>query len=159
MHIGEDLVFLYAYILNCDSIYVTSDTDYVYCLDNQLSLTKRVNSLNEELLSYHNICNIVEEFIIVKKISSAKAKEKLGWIIAYYVRRVLNALYYDGESRTMLDRINTIRALDIQKYTKYIDKPSKREQLYIFMLKLRLYFIYDFTRVLIKNMKKWSTQQ
>lgn len=154
MHIGEDLVFLYSYMLRCDKVYVSSDTDYFYYVENQGSLTKRVNHLNEELLSYHNVNQVVGEIIKLKEITNPKALSKLGWITAYYVRRVLNSLYYDGENRTLNSRINCIKTLDIAKYVKYIEVSSNKERIYIYMLKLRFYVLYDFMRVIVSWIKR-----
>lgn len=149
MHIGEDLAFLYTYMLNCDKVYVSSDTDYFYYVENQDSLTKRVNHLNEELLSYHNVNQVIGKLIKSKGITSPKALSKLGWITAYYVRRVLNSLYYDGEKRTLSSRIKYIKTLDLEKYVKYIEISSYKERIYLYMLKFRLFVLYDLIRVFI----------
>ena len=45
MHWCEDAVFLFTYMLFCDNIYISSDTDYNYYYDRSGSLTKKTNSL------------------------------------------------------------------------------------------------------------------
>lgn len=154
MHIGEDLVFLYSYMLKCSKIYVSSDTDYKYFVDSQGSLTKRINNLSEELVSYGRVKDVVNEVIQIKKITKLEALSKLGWIIAYYVRRVLNAIYCDGKHRTMCSRIKCIRSLDIDKYVNYIEISSNKERIYLFLLKNRLYVLYDLIRILVVWVKK-----
>ena len=154
MHIGEDLVFLYSYMLRCKNIYVSGDTDYFYFVDNEGSLTKRVNNLSEEILSYKQVKGIVCEFVKEKNISNNAVLSKIGWIIAYYIRRVLNAIYYDGEHRTSSCRIECIKALDIDKYIKYIKKLSYKERLYVFLLKYRFFLMYDLIRVFVAWMKR-----
>ena len=154
MHIGEDLVFLYSYMLRCKNIFVSNDTDYFYYTENQATLTKRVNPLNEEMLAYDNVNVSVQELIKAKGITTTKALSKLGWIIAYYVRRVLNAIYYDGDVKTFECRIKYIKSIDIEKYIKYIEISSPKEYIYKNLLKWRLYVIYDLMRVFIKRFKR-----
>lgn len=154
MHIGEDLVFLYSYMLRCGKIYVSNDTDYFYYIENQATLTKRVNRLNEELLAYDNVNMSVQELIEAKGITNPKALSKLGWIMAYYGRRVLNAIYYDGEARGFESRIKCIKLLDIEKYVKYIEISSPKEHVYKNLLRWRLYAIYDLVRIFVKWLKR-----
>lgn len=154
MHIGEDLVFLYTYMMKCTSIYVSSDTDYFYFVDAQGSLTKRINSLNEELLACCEVTDVVREIIKVKQIKNTVAISKLRWIIACYVRRVLTAIYYDGKNRNMFSRIKIIKSVDIDEYVNYIDSLSSKEHLYRLLLKYRLYVLYDLLRKFIVWIKR-----
>lgn len=154
MHIGEDLCFLYDYMLRCSRIYVSSDTDYFYHVDTQSSLTKRINKLTEEQLAYEKVSEIVKELVNVKEIVDPIALKKIGWIIAYYVRRVLNAIYYDGENRKLSSRIRLIKSLAIEQYVKYIEMSSYKERIYVVLLKLRLYIIYDLMRVSLRWIKR-----
>lgn len=153
MHIGEDLVFLYTYLIRCNKISVSNDTDYFYYVETQFSLTKRVNHLKEELLSYRNVCRCVRELINAKQIRNPRALSKLDWIIAYYVRRVLNAIYYDGENRTFKHRIENIKSLDTKRYAEYIERSSYKERVYTCLLKWKLYGAYDVLRMFIKSVR------
>ena len=153
MHIGEDLVFLYTYMLKSNKIYVSNDTDYIYFVESQNSLTKRVNQLQNELLSYVNVRDIVDKLIKEKNISLPKAISNLGWTVAYYVRRVLNAIYYDGEDRTLGSRIDSIKSLDINTYVKYIGATSIREKLYRYILKREYFILYDIVRRIVVCLK------
>ena len=153
MHIGEDLVFLYTYMLKSNKIYVSNDTDYIYFVESQNSLTKLVNQLQNELLSYVNVRDIVDKLIKEKNISHPKAISNLGWTVAYYVRRVLNAIYYDGEDRTLGSRIDSIKSLDINTYVKYIGATSIREKLYRYILKREYFILYDIVRRIVVCLK------
>lgn len=153
MHIGEDLVFLYTYMLKSNKIYVSSDTDYIYSVESQNSLTKRVNQLQNELLSYVNVRDIVDKLIKEKNISYPKAISNLGWTVAYYVRRVLNAIYYDSKSSTLGGRINIIKSLDINTYVMYIGATSIRERLYRYILKREYFILYDIVRRIVVCLK------
>ena len=59
----------------------------------------------------------------------------------------------EEEIAKLFDDVSSEFYKDIEKYTKYIDRPSNRERIYIAMLKLRLYLIYDLTRLLIRRLK------
>ena len=146
MHIGEDLVFLYTYMLKSNKIYVSSDTDYIYSVESQNSLTKRVNRLQSELLSYVNVKDIVAKINMEKKVSHLKAISNLEWIVAYYVRRVLNAIYYDEGNSTLGSRIDSIKSLDIKTYVMYIGETSLKEKLYIYLLRNEYFVLYDIIR-------------
>ena len=158
MHIGEDLVFLYSYMLRCGNIYVSSDTDYRYYIDNQFSLTKRINCLEEELLAYNQVCNVISQLVDTNKIIASAAIAKLGWVIAFYVRRVLNAIYCGDESLPFTCRIKYIKGLDIMKYVNHIEISSNKERIYVYMLKYKFYVIYDMLRMLIRWIKKLNIQ-
>lgn len=154
MHIGEDLVFLYSYILKCDNIYLSGDTDYYYYVDNQCSLTKRINNLDEEMLAYNHVCDVVGQIIKTKNIIDSVALSKLGWTVASYVRRVLNAIYYGREKLSIANRVKCIKGLDIEKYVNHIEISSNKERIYVYMLKYHLYVAYDILRMFIGWMKK-----
>lgn len=95
MHIGEDAVFLYSYMLYSNQIYISKDADYCYFAYNEGSHTKRVNSLDSEILAYNQIRSIIEFMITKKTIKNIIVLRNLNRLIAPYQRRVLNALYYN----------------------------------------------------------------
>lgn len=152
MHIGEDAMFLYSYILCSRTIYISSDTDYCYFAYNENSLTKRINNLESELLSYSNIKDIVLELISNKNISKSLALNNLYWLIASYQRRVLNALYHNEILRS--ERYKVLMNIDWSMYIKYISHNSVKEKILIVLLNKQLFGFYDFIRkvaVSIKN--------
>lgn len=151
MHIGEDALFLYSYILYSKTIYISNDTDYCYFAYAENSLTKRVNSLQSELLSYNNINSIVTRLIENKKISKPIALKNLYWLIGSYQRRVLNALYHNKVLKN--DRYNILKRIDWSLYIKYITCSSIKEKVLIFILKWHLFTIYDAMRILAVKVK------
>lgn len=152
MHIGEDALFLYTYMLASHLIYLSSDTDYCYfaCVEN--SLTKRVNSLDSELLSYSNIQAIVGKLIQSRSIRHPRALHNLGWLIASYQRRVLNALYHNVVEQRQ--RLEILKKINWNHYTNYLKTDSRKERILIFFLKHRMYYLYDETRSLSVKMKR-----
>lgn len=144
MHIGEDAVFLYSYILKSRLIYISSDTDYCYYSEIENSLTKRVNTLDSELLSYEKINEIVNDIISVRVIKNVKALSNLYWIIAVYLRRILNALYHNKINRRI--RIKVLRTIKWDFYIENINANSFKEKILIQILKYKFYVVYDFIR-------------
>lgn len=152
MHIGEDAVFLYSYLLESKLIYISSDTDYCYYSEIDNSLTKRVNSLKSEFLSYEKIEKVINEMIRERKIVSKIALDNLHWVIAVYSRRILNALYHNYVRREK--RINTLKCVEWKLYIENIHSRTIKEKILIQLLKYKLYKIYDFIRIVsfkIKN--------
>lgn len=152
MQIGEDLLFLYTYMLHTVNIYISSDTDYFYSYDLATSLTKRVNSYKSEFAGYTNIKQVIEELIKKREIKSKDSLKRLGWVIGYYTRNVLNALYHDSTIMRK-QRLTTLKNLDIEPYFKYLHIPAKKERFLMFLLKNRLYTLYDLMRMAVINMK------
>lgn len=146
MHIGEDAVFLYSYMLCSNRIYISSDTDYCYFAYASGSLTKRINSLASETLAYNKIREIVESLILKKSIKNSTALKNLNWLIASYQRRILNALYHNKVQRQK--RLAILSDMDWNYYIKYISSNSLKEKALIVLLKARLYRFYDLSRVL-----------
>ncbi len=146
MHIGEDLVFLYSYLLKCRSIFVSNDTDYIYNHENPGTLTKRLNSVESELLSYKKVIAIVDKLIKHKKITNTDALSKITWIKASYTRRVLSSLYYQPNI-TNKNRLYIIKSIDLNSYIHYKSSSiSIKDRILLFLLKNKCYHLYDIIR-------------
>lgn len=145
MHIGEDAVFLYSFILKSHVIFISSDTDYCYNAYSEGSLTKRINSLQEEILSYNEIYNVVDKLINFKGIKDANALYNLYWLVASYQRRLLNALYYNKSVRSV--RVMFIKSNSWYAYINYTKAESLKERFLIYLLRHKLFSLYDFVRV------------
>lgn len=152
MYIGEDALFLYSYLLVSKKFFISSDTDYCYNEISQNSLTKRINKLSSELLSYTKISNIVKSLIKVKKIKSITALNRLEWLIACYQRRVLNSLYHNRVS--FYRRLRILKGGQWNYYIKYIKNCSIKEKILIFLLKYKFFILYDFLRLSSMIIKK-----
>lgn len=151
MHIGEDADFLFSFMLITDKIYVSSDTDYYYTCDVSGSLTKRINTIDSEIASYRTILCLVNRTIQQKNIKDNRAIENLGWLVASYVRRVLNSLYYnDAQS---YQRIDLIKSLDIDSYIRYSKNALWKEQVGRVLLYFGQYRLYDLMRQFVATRK------
>ena len=151
MHIGEDLLFLYSYMLCVSKICVISYSGYYYCFELSGTLTKKVNSLESELLGLSNIINIVDKICNDWLIESIEAKSNLYWIKGCYTRRVLNALYHNDVPRRR--RLKVLSDMDLSHYISSMSLTSKKEQIFIILLKWHLYNLYDILRKLICAIK------
>lgn len=154
MPIGEDLVFLYAYMLKCNKIFFSSDTDYCYMVDAQASLTKKTHNVRIEHFVYTQVISALQRLIEEKKITNSLAINKTNWIIASYTRRVLNSFYISDLSKD--ERLANMATLNIPIYTKHIGKTSLCESIYIRLLELKCYSLYDCLRMFIARFKTIS---
>lgn len=147
MHIGEDAVFLYSYMLYSNKIYISPDTDYCYFAYIPGSLTKRVNSLASETLAYNQIRVIVESLISQKSIKNSIALNNLNWLIASYQRRILNALYHNKVQKQK--RLSILKNTNWNYYIKHIHSNSQKENILITLLKTHFYTLYDLIRTIV----------
>ncbi len=154
LFIGEDLVFLYSYILGSNIIQLSSDTDYFYFYNINDSLTKRKYSIEKELYTYDKITSLINKVISELSLKD-RAASNIMWTYASYCRRVLNALYDDRKIGYM-DRLKVLENLDIDSYCKYINTTSVKERIYVCLLKRKCYKTYDALRCLVKYTKLWS---
>lgn len=152
MHIGEDAVFLYSYMLCSNRIYISNDTDYCYCAYTSGSLTKRVNQLDSEILACYHIQTIVESMIKKKSIKELTALRNLNWLIASYQRRILNALYHNKVQKQK--RLSILTESNWNYYIKYIQSDSFKEQVLITLLKAHLFKSYDLIRNIVVLIQK-----
>lgn len=152
MHIGEDALFLYTFMMASRNIYISSNTDYYYNAYMKNSLTKRMNSLSSELLSYRNIQDIVCRIIQDYRIQNSKAKFALNWLVGSYVRRVLNSLYHtEVDSET---RIRTLKDLDFSAYLRGIVPDTFSQRVLHLLLRMRCWKLYDLIRCFTVKIKE-----
>lgn len=151
VHIGEDAIFLYSYMLSAKRINVTSWTDYCYYSQMSGSLTKRINSLESERLGLQHITDVITRMKDERKLSEKSIKE-LNWLKAFYTNRVLNALYY--QKIPSKERRNLLRRLDLDCYVKNIAPDSLRFKLSVNLLKGKHFWSYDTMRHILTVIKR-----
>lgn len=154
MFIGEDMVFLYTYMKYVKSIYVSTSTDYFYNFESQSSLTKRVNTFSSEYSGYSKILNTIEALIDIWSISNTCVLDKLRWLQGNYVRRVLNSMYHSDMS--VSHRLEVLRAMDLEAYYNYLHIPALKEKLLAYLLKYKLFILYDITRTIASIINRVS---
>ena len=154
MHISEDALFNFQFMMCARSIYISSDTDYCYSAETEGSLTKRVNTVDSEIQTCHNIADIVSNMIETMQIRHPKALHNLYYLNALNIRRVLNALYYNIVPRA--ERIEILRNADLDMYTHFIGQCSCKEEFFKLLLRWNLIVIYDCIRILIVSFKRYG---
>lgn len=152
MHIGEDLVFLYSYIMECDNIRILPNKFYNYDISHENTLTKRIGLLDVELFAHDTIYGILEDFMIYYNIVNENVLKKINWIKAYYVHRVLNSLYHTP-NLSKNQRIKIVESVDIDIYLTHTKFSSMKERILRFLLQRKKYQIYDVLRKLISILK------
>lgn len=153
VHIGEDLIFLYSYILYSNTIYISSDTDYIYKCNLSDSLTKRVFEVESEIRGLAEITTVVNRVVNHGQIRSVTSLNNTKWIIGHFTRRVLNALYYNGiNDRKQREAI--LKSLDLEPYITSFNYVKGKEWLLRILLSMRCYFLYDFLRQISLHLKR-----
>ena len=144
MHIGEDAAFLFSFLLITNRAFVSTATDYFYRCDISGSLTKRINTVDSEFLSYETIRTLIRLMTKKYHIEDKKAIDNLGWLVSSYVRRVLNALYHNNTDKKT--RLRLIKEMDLCTYIKHSNYAQWKEQTGRLLLSLHAFRLYDMSR-------------
>ncbi len=142
MHVGEDRVFVYTYLLYSSGAVVSSESDYYYVLRDG-SLMSKYYDAETELYAYHVYCGVVKT--LVDKLQSDEAKVNLENTIKYFCYRFLKALYRSGKSKRA-QRLSVLSNLDMDIYLRQTNDVSGIHRLYKMLLKRRMYKTYDFMK-------------
>lgn len=143
--VGEDLVFVYSYILVCKRIYISNITDYNYNNIVTGSLTQRVFRFESELYGLHRITGVVKDLEKYGHINSHVSKLKVDWVIGCFTRRVLNSIYHN-EFFSRKKRISEIKKMDLSSYINSHRYGRGKERLLIVLLQKKWFAVYDFIR-------------
>ena len=146
MQIGEDAVFLYNYLLLSKKIYVSDVMEYYYRYDLPGTLTKRINSYNDELFVYMKMDEVVNVLIDRFSSKNIQAIINLRITLSIYANRVLNSLYHSSELHRN-ERLKIIKSLDLEPVYKYIPCKTIKDKLLCVFLKKQWFGLYDFLRM------------
>lgn len=138
---GEDEIFMYTYFLHCNSVAFSSSTGYNYnMMDNSLT-TQGCFPYENALISANSFTAIAEELL--------KRYPTYNWLNkqwTFYVDMLLNSIYKYSSNRK--ERIHRIKAIDLQKYIQYKKPMTFSEWILVFVLRLRMIYLYDILRTL-----------
>lgn len=151
MRLGEDLVFLYMFLLHSNIVYTVGDIGYNYNNNAEDSLSKRIFPIEDELCICKYAIPIIDSLLIEKQISNMLAVERLFSLKAFFIRRVLNSLYYNDIPRKQ--RIGILRSINISLYTGATKASTWKDRIYLWLLRRRLYICYDILRYFIRLIK------
>lgn len=151
VHLGEDAIFLFTYLLKCKIVRFIDNGGYMYRFESNGSLTKKINSIDSEKTAFSEINRLLDEvnssFDVNRNIHRNFNKLK-----GYYIRRVLNSLYFNDSSAQ--ERIKIIKRLPLKSYIYNYPVDSIQEKVYKSILNCRLYHCYDLLRFIISKTKK-----
>ena len=143
MCFGEDTVFLYTFLLYARGIYISTEIGYCYRGETDGSLSKRINPIDMEYQNYTKVREAVDALVTHKNIENDEALYKLNFMEAVYVWRVLNSLYHGNSSRGK--RLSVLSSLDMS-VLDCKKSLSVKDTVLIFMLRHRLFGLYDLAR-------------
>lgn len=150
VHIGEDALFLFTYLLKCRRIKVICTCDYNYVIRTTDSLTHRVNSFREESKGLDLILEIVNRLKAVCNLTP-ELQSKFDWLTGSYKRRALNAAYHDQLSRK--ERLDFLTSTDFHDYISAVEENSLQGLAYKWALANNHIKLYDSLRIAVKKLK------
>lgn len=153
MGLGEDAVFLYTYMLCCDNMCLLQDNaGYRYDTESENSLSRKSFPLTVELFSYEQVRKAIDKLIVAKSLADKTAIGRLNGLKAFFIKRILNALYYSGLQRP--ERMKILEEIEVDLYVQANRPVSRLEKLYQWMLSKHFYYKYDLLRSGIASVKK-----
>lgn len=148
VHLGEDAMFALQYLLETRNVVLISSNKYCYETKRPDSLTKTLNSYESELAGKKEFDRIVNE-IKEKLYLNDEAITRLEDSQRYYIERTLASIM---RLTSQKDRLQKINDLDLTLYYKYKKPYSWKEQLLFYILKQRLFYLYDCIMTIKNNM-------
>ena len=136
---GEDEIFMYTYFLLCNSVAFSTSTGYNYNMIEGSLTTQGCFPYENALISTNSFTAIAEKLI--------KCYPTYTWINKQwtcYVDMLLNSIY--KYSLTRKERIQRIKAIDLQKYVQYKKPTTFAEKILVFLLQFRMVALYDMLR-------------
>lgn len=143
IHLGEDIIFLYNYILNTRKISFLSCSDYNYVYRSG-SLTMRLNSYESEWMGWQEFYKVSNE--LRKRMIGERAYIRNN-NNTVFIERVINAIYHDTTDRAT--RIERLRLIDLDLYRKCKSFYTCKEYILFFLLVHRMFGVYDFLMMYI----------
>lgn len=146
VHLGEDIIYLYNYILNTNKISFSSYSDYYYVYRTG-SLTLRMNSYESEWKGwqeYYKVSNMLRYRFVGEE---AYIRSNSNTV---FIERVINAIIHDSPNRET--RFRRLKLIDWQLYKRCKISHTWKESILKFLLVHNLFVIYDF--LINKNANK-----
>lgn len=147
MRLGEDAVFLYTYMTYSRQVRLIEDIGYHYNIEAVSSLSKRIFPLKNELFASEQIVQAIDKFVECKNIVDKAAIERLTMLKVFFVKRVLDALYYNKVPKNV--RLVTIKQVDTTLYSKNLMPGSWQEAVFICLIGHKCYRSYDLLRTCV----------
>ena len=143
IHFGEDAILVYSYLLKIRNVVLICSDSYCYEEGRPGSLTYTINSYESELLARNEFCAILEETIAR---FSLEKELTAGNQILLTERVILAIMRYSNRC----DRISRLKKLDLTFYLQVKKAASWKESILLFLLRKKIYFLYDYLINLIR---------
>ncbi|MCQ2173670.1 MAG: glycosyltransferase family 2 protein [Bacteroidales bacterium] len=141
-YIGEDEIFLYTYILKCNSASFCSGTGYYYVQTEGSLTTLGTFPYMNELISENAFFKVSDDIFF--------RYPQYEWIMrrwTFYADRLLNSIYIYPESKKI--RLNRVRQIDLKRYVRWKEITSFGEFVLVSLLRLHFFNLYDLCRRLV----------
>ena len=140
---GEDALFVYDYLLYCNTISVASGANYVYCLREGSLMSQKLASFDSEMYAFNCIKPILLQLIGRGSIHHPYPKE----FLVYWFERVINSIYCDENQYDKKTRIDFLESLDYQYYRSWKNPISWNESLMKILLINKQFRLFDWIRM------------
>ena len=149
--LGEDVMFVFQYLLDVTSVLLISSTKYKYEVERTDSLSKGVNSYEMELNGKNEFYRVYDKLVANLNLDQA-AIRGLGICHVYYAERTIAAIMNLPNFREKVDLLSN---LDLCYYKEFKRMGTLKEGLLIFLLKNQCFRMYLFLQTLRRMMRKF----
>lgn len=129
VHLGEDIIFVFQYLVHCKSVMISNSSEYYY-LQRDGSLTKRLNSFNSEREGLKAFEKASDMLISKFMLDTDAIKELRQWSVIFYDRMKLSVLKY----KKMSTQLKLLADFDWTRLKEYKNYTSWKERLLDSML-------------------------
>jgi glycosyltransferase involved in cell wall biosynthesis len=123
---GEDALFVYSYLLYCNTISVASGANYIYCLREGSLMSQGLASFDTERYGYEKMKSILLQLIAQDCTDHPYPKD----FLIYWFERVINSIYSKDNNYDRNTRIMYLEELDYHYYKEWKKPISWKESLF-----------------------------
>jgi glycosyltransferase involved in cell wall biosynthesis len=143
---GEDALFVYSYLLYCNTISVASGANYIYCLREGSLMSQGLASFDTERYGYEKMKSILLQLIAQDCTDHPYPKD----FLIYWFERVINSIYSKDNNYDRNTRIMYLEELDYHYYKEWKKPISWKESLFKNTLIKKQFQLFDW---IIKHSK------
>lgn len=131
---GEDALFVYSYLLHCETISVAMGANYVYCLRPGSLMSQKLADFEDEYYGYNCMKALLLNLTVLPH-----PYPKM--FLIYWFERVLNSIYANNYS--FRKRMMLLKTLDYDYYREWKEPVSWKENIKKNLLCSKLFLIFD----------------
>ena len=146
VHVGEDRLFVFTYLLEANLVAFSSKVNYYYCR-RPGSLSLKIYSFEEEYYAYTQAYNLVKLFLSKKNITDHRQKSMLLSMVCDFANRTINSIYHNSH-RSYETRMRLLEMVDWVSLGKYMYVGNIKDLMIKLLYKLQSRKLYDYLRML-----------